>query len=314
MTPRTIYVDPGTAWTAWAICEPASQGEPLPLRVVDHGEIETGHLVPLPPSKVKTYTRADGSEGRTDKKREVSPEDRQRVAADLVRIAQYHGVKRSVIERIGHVFLGGGDAAKTKQAEGARQTSMVEEIVCVRLADAGIAIVSVARYTWANRLRVFLPQKIVGAPSMTRAELLPILQVGFDGCFPVGASKSEHERDCGGMALWDALPVLESKRAARAASSGARAPRVKREKRSAPRGDRVRGKMGPIDLEKYRATARAYYARTEGAARAAARAAAGCDCREAGKPRRGRCRVTCASRPPVVAPPGYRGIRATGLR
>lgn len=301
MTPRTIYVDPGCAWTAWVICEPASPTAALPLRVVDHGEIETGSLVDLPANKVTTRTKADGSEVVKDKKREVSPEDRRRVAADLTRIAKYHGAARAVVERMGHVFLGGTEQRKMAQAESAKQTAMVEELICDRLIAAGVEVVPITRQTWANRLRIFLPTKEVGAPSMTRAELLPILQVGFGGAFPVGASRDEHERDCGGMALWDALPALVSKRAARAASSAARGPRVKRERRTTKRGDRVRGRMGPIDLAKYRATDRARYARKAEPVKAA-RAAAGCSCREPGQSPRGRHKATCVRHKAKVRP------------
>jgi hypothetical protein len=281
MTPRTIYVDPGTAWTAWVICEPARPGEPLPLRVVAHDKIPTGSLVDLPADKVTTRTRADGSEVTKDKRREVSPADRRRVANLLAGIAAEYCVRRAVVERIGYVFLGGSEGRKRAQAESAKETAKVEELICDRLETAGVTVVPVKRQTWANRLRILLPKKVVGAPSMGRAELLPVLQTGFADAWPSAAG--EHERDCGGMALWDALPPLASKRAARAATSAARGPRAKRERRTTPRGDRVRSKMGPIDLAKYRATDSAWRKRLWAKRReegVAARAAAGCECRK----------------------------------
>jgi hypothetical protein len=300
MIPRTLYIDPGTAWTAWVIAERADpmQADALPLRVVDHDKIETGALVPLPPHRVTVRTKADGSEVTQDKERIVSRADRVRVGATLEVIARRHGVTRVVIERVGHTFLrGGSKGGDMKQAESAKQTALVEEKIVDFMEAAGLPVVPVTRATWANRLRMYLGEKVVGAPAMSRAELLPVLMWGYAGAWPRAAE--EHRRDCGGMSLWDALPPLETRRAARAATAP-RGPRKPRQKRTAPRGDRVRGKMGPLDLAKYRATDRARYERTKGAARAAAREAAGCNCREPGQPRRGRHKKTCAMHRPKV--------------
>jgi hypothetical protein len=309
MTARTLYIDPGTAWTAWVIAERADpmQAEALPLRVVAHDTIETGALVPLPPHRVTVRARADGTEVVQDKERVVSRADRVRVGATLAAIAQRHGVTRVVIERVGHTFLrGGSKGGDMKQAESAKQTALVEEKIADFMEAASLPVVAVTRATWANRLRMYLGEKVVGAPAMSRAELLPVLMWGYAGAWPKAAE--EHRRDCGGISLWDALPPLETRRAARAAT-GKRGPRKPREKRTAPRGDRIRGKMGPVDLAKYRATDRARYARAAAelsaarrAATAAARIAAGCTCREPGQSTRGRHRYWCPATGKSAAP------------
>lgn len=228
MTPRTLYIDPGTANTAWLIAEPdparGRQDLTIPLRCVDHDKIETGTKVDRPPERVTSYIRkSDGVEIVQDKERVVTPADRRRVGDALVEIAKRHGVTRAVVEMMGRVHLHGSPAAQWAQAESARQTGKVEELILDRLEAAGVEVVTVARSKWAARLRVFLPVKVKGAPSMSRKELLPVLDLGFGGTWPSRAG--EDERDCGGMALWDALPALVPAR--KAGTGSPRRPKPK---------------------------------------------------------------------------------------
>ncbi len=262
MTPRTLYIDPGTARTAWLVAEPdperEQQDSALPLRAIDCDKIETGTKVDRPPERVTSYVRADGVTVVQDKERIVTPADRRRVGDALVAIAAAHGVTRAVMELMGRVYLHGSPAAQRAQAESAKQVGKVEELILDRLHAAGVEVVTVARAKWAARLRVLLPVKVVGAPAMTRAQLLPILDVGFGGTWP--AKAGEDERDAGGIALHDALPPLIPKRQQR---TGAR-------RKKTPGEVKPRGKRGELDRRK---------AREARSARCLARReAAGCTC------------------------------------
>ncbi len=302
MTPRTLYIDPGTAWTAWLIAERADPMQPdaLPLRVVAHDVIETGALVPLPPHRVTKRVNAAGVEVVQDKERFVSRSDRVRVGATLAAIAQRHGVTRVVMERVAHTFLrGGSKGGDMKQAESAKQTALVEEKIVDFMEAAGVEVVAVSRATWANRLRMYLGEKVVGAPAMSRAELLPVLMWGYSFQWPRAAE--EHRRDCGGMSLWDVLPPLPTKRAARTGAPRKRAPGDPK-----PRAPRVRGEIDKAKQKARRLVLREERRPAREAALLAARVADGCNCGA----HRGRHKATCPKHVPKAAKAEAAPLRA----
>lgn len=273
---RTIYIDPGTRWNAWLVTE----GKTSPIVYVDSATIQIGTLVDLPRHKVTPRMHkdgtpildADGNPTYKDKTRVVSDEQRSEIADRLTAIAQHHGATRAVIETSGAAWNMG-------RAEQVRQLGMIETMIFDRFRTAKIEIVKVLVATWRARMRPLLPAPIVGSPIQGRGtELIPILKIGFLGGWP---GRAEHERDCGGMAVWDTFPALPgSKRSERA-----RGPRK-------PKGERrARGPRGEIDREKRNIRERKRRKAARIVARTAAfemRSAAGCSCHVSGSALYGR--------------------------
>ncbi len=286
MIPRTIYIDCGTKNTAWLVAEPdparEQQDLDITLLYINSDVILTGQLIDRAADKIKTRTKKDGSIVVEDKSRIVSDDDLLRVSEEIVAVARRYGVTRSVMETMGHAFLHGSDGAKMKQAESIKELGKIEVTIRLALRQAGVEVVTVPRYKWAARLRIFLPAKVKGAPTMSKKELLPILDTGFGGTWP--AKAGEDERDAGGLALWDALPPLPQ--AARRAA-GAASPRKRTPGPAKPRGPR--GDLDKAKQRKRRLALAEERRPAHEAALLAARVAAGCTCGA----HRGRHRRTC---------------------
>lgn len=336
---RRAGIDSGSRWLGLTICVDADG--PHVLSYVFADALTVGREVPRAVPRLvtpKPKTEPDGTITEREPyylmtTREVTEDHEREAASAVMALLIEHGVEVVTIEKISHLHGGKGATVQGVVAQGTEtnRTKGVYTRIAERCEARGIEVRYVLAATWRARL---LPMVKAEAEMTARREgqpapegsaikrrgtgLDPIARLGIAGWPSLDTwktdkkedKKAEHVLDAAGLLLAEKAPAPVSKRTARAASAAARGPRVKREKRAAPRGDRIRGKMGPTDLAKYRATDRARYARTKGAERAAARIAAGCDCREPGKRARGRCKVTCASRPP----PGYKGIRAAGLR
>lgn len=313
---RRAGIDSGSRWLGIVIADDATG--PRPLAYVYGDALTVGREVPRATPKLvqpKPKTLPDGTIVTPEPyylttTREVTEEDESAVATEAMALLVEHGVEAVQIEKVDRVYAGKGVNVQGAAAQGTNlgRTKAIYTRIAERCAARGIAVEYVLAVTWRARLAPMVKAEEgmratregrapEGAAIKRRGDGLdPTLRLGIAGWPERGTfdeKKIEHICDAAGILLAAKAPPLVSKRAARAATAKERGPRKPREKRTAPRGDRIRGKMGEVDLANYRATDRARYERTVGAARAAARSAAGCSCREPGQSTRGRHKANC---------------------
>ena len=287
-----ILIDPGSSKTAVLVVE----GAAVPLRVLARETIAVGRVIERAEGAT-IGTRKDGTTYTLPELREVTEQHIRDVADHVRAIALRWGATRAVIETTGRAYLPEGSSSQRAAsiAEALKRTGKVESMIGDRLITAGLDVRPVLRATWAARMRPLLataPAK--GSPVTGRGvELVPVLRAHFvewSDRDDTGRD-NEHLRDCGGMALFDVLPTLESRRAARA-------------REGAPKR-RERAPVGPIDKAK-RNAAQTARNRAKRAEVVAAQAAAGCICPEhpGGRGRR-RKAPGCLVHPPT--PYGRRG-------
>ncbi len=326
---RRAGIDSGSRWLGLVIADDAAGAHPLSFVYGD--ALTVGREVPRTTPKLvqpKPKTLPDGTVVTPDPyylttTREVTEEDESAVASEVMALLIAHGVESVEIEKVDRVYAGKGVSVQGAVAQGTNlgRTKGVYTRIAERCAARGIAVEYVLAVTWRARLAPMVKAEATmraaregrpvpeGATIKRRGDGLdPTLRLGVAGWPDVGSfhkDKVEHICDAAGILLAAKAPPLVSKRAPRGGTTP-RGSRKPREKRTTPRGDRIRGKMGPLDLASYRATDRARYARTEGpamaAARAAAREAAGCRCREPGQSTRGRHKYWCPATSKSTAP------------
>ena len=319
---RRAGIDSGSRWLGLTICDDAAA--PHVLSYVFADALTVGREIPRAVPKLVTPKPKEEADGTITTRepyyltttREVTEDHEREAASEVMALLIAHGVEVVTIEKISHLHGGKGSTIQGVVAQGTEtnRTKGVYTRIAERCEARGIEVRYVLAATWRARLRPMvkaeaeLTARREGQPAPEGAAIKrrgtgldPIARLGIAGWPSLDAwktdkkdeKKAEHVLDAAGILLAEKAPEPVSKRAARAASSVARGPRVRREKRMAPRGDRIRGKMGPIDLEKYRATDRARYERDAAKRKAeaiAARASAGCVCRvpdAAGKVRLG---------------------------
>jgi hypothetical protein len=330
---RRAGIDSGSRWLGLVIADDATG--PHPLSYVYGDALTVGREVPRATPKLvqpKPKTLPDGSIVTPEPyylttTREVTEEDESAVASEVMMLLVAHGVEAVEIEKVDRVYAGKGVSVQGAVAQGTNlgRTKGVYTRIAERCAARGIAVEYVLAVSWRARLAPMVKAEAAmraareGRPSPEGSTIKrrgdgldPALRLGIAAWPDAGTfhkDKVEHICDAAGILLARKAPPLLSKRAARAATSP-RGPRKPREKRTAPRGDRVRGKMGALDLAKYRATDRARYAR-KAAALLAEREAAGCACRKPGESRRGRHKKTC---PKHVSKAGARALQLERFR
>lgn len=308
---RCAAVDSGSRWLGLTICDDADG--PHVLSYVFADALTVGREIPRAVPKLvtpKPKMEADGTITEREPyylttTREVTEDHEREAAAAVMALLVEHRVECVIIEKISHLHGGKGATVQGVVAQGTEinRTKGVYTRIAERCEARGIEVRYVLAATWRARIK---PMVELVAETTARREGLPasegtaikrrgtgldpIARLGIAGWPSLDAwktankddKKAEHVLDAAGILLAERAPPLVSKRAARAAGSAPPGPRVKPEKRTTPRGDRVRATMGEIDRAKYRATDRARYARTAAAVKAeaiAARAAARCRCR-----------------------------------
>ncbi len=323
-------IDPGSRWIAVTITRddgPASPCTFLDAKCFDVPRVD--HLVTYDPpqQRIKRRREIDGvlvegplqaylvSEERVQSPADVIATDAARliVGDETAAYLTARGAEACDVETVRHVF------AKTAQGAAAAGDAIRvgAEIVAHALAlwgaerkSRGLTAprVLMLAASWRARLSPMVkaanaaldvPREGVLIKASDRGGALePVLVAHVPG-WPGGASfpanHVEHIRDSTGLALACGLPAI----APRKATSGA--PRVRKPRepgKAPPRRSRARAAMGPIDLEKARATVRAWAKRTIYTPALEARAAAGCDCRAPGERKTGRHKATCAMHKP----------------
>lgn len=330
-------VDPGSRWIAVAITRddgPASPCAYVEARVFHVPKVD--HLVTYDPPEVRIKARrliegvpVEGPLETYEVREERLQSPDERLATDAARlrlgseIGSYlvgHRVEAVAIEHVNDVFAPTAQAASAASKAIRIGEKIVERALTVwemlsppeRLAAVPRSLMLAT--SWRARLsllvkacnaRLPVPREGVLIKSSDRgAALEPVLAEhvpGWPGGASFAADEIEHVRDAMGLALACGMPAPQGRKA----TTGA--PRVRKPRapgKAPPRRSRARAAMGPIDLEKHRATDRARYAKTVApklaaerqallASRAAKHGAAGCTCRPPGVVTRGRHKFWC---------------------
>ncbi len=155
----------------------------------------------------------------------ATDEELEAIAGRLVAFAQLHGVTRAIVEEATDVHFDPamGDAAKASMASALVRSGKVGAVVALRLRDAGIVVVRVRHATWAGR--------IAKSAGVKPKQVKPVIIAAVTG-WP--AQSNEHERDGGGIAVWDVVVSAEEEAERNAP------PRAKRVRAYVPRACGVR--------------------------------------------------------------------------